>query len=83
MKTRTIKHSLAGPDVRVPIDCENTIEVAAGILARRMYGHRKGVVRALRFETWSQRDDSYVHQAFIGRANKDGSCTGRNVWIYS
>ena len=45
---------------------ENAAEYVAGVLARRTYG-RRGVVGALRCESWSSNNRLREFQAFIGK----------------
>jgi hypothetical protein len=67
---------------------------AAEILARRMYGRRRGTVAALRHDSDTTTRDGRIAgstwEAFVGRGpttamvlrGKTG-VDGRNVWIYS
>jgi hypothetical protein len=49
--------------------------------ARRAYG-RRGYVRTMRLDCWTENGSSHTFEAFIGYDVGGGTTSGRNVWIY-
>lgn len=65
------------------VDAESNAD-AAGIfadrLARKHYG-RRGDVRTLRKDSWTQDSSRITYQAFVGRTNRQGVTAGHNVFL--
>lgn len=55
--------------------------IFAGRQARRDYG-RRGYVRMMRLDCWTQNGRSHTFEAFIGRDVNKNECSGRNIWVY-
>lgn len=66
------------------VEAESATEAArifAGRQARRDFG-RRGYVRTLRLDCWTEDRRSHTFEAFIGYNVERDACAGRNVWIY-
>ena len=85
-KTLLIEHTGEGGPVRVRVENvthgQCVARIAAGILARRMFG-RRGVVVALHTDSHAP-DYSYTTwQASIGAPAAGGGWFVRGVWLYT
>ena len=87
MATVTVRHSMADQaDIQVKkSDIEATgetvAELAAGILARRLYG-RRGLCVTCRLDSWAADGSSGTYQASIGLPASDSGYCVRSVWLY-
>lgn len=71
------------PDHR-PVTATGPTEAArvfASRTARKMYG-RRGYVRAMRCDCWTQDGRIHHFQVFIGRDVAPNECSGGNVMVY-